>query len=252
MRSDRAIADELHQLRDSRFSRFLVGHHRLRDARQLHNNIRDNLLRVDHQAQRIGHRSAFKLYRTDFNHARLLRIQAGRFKVQHDHRFLEQTIIRILNNLRFVNQVSFAAGNQLDILLFHRIEGRREGLHHAVIRNRNRRVLPLQRTLDQVARGRHRIHAGHDRMRVQLDALLLRRVLAFDALHRHHIAHGNRQFAREIIIHAFAAQLDVQAHLDLIDLVRHCLALFLGDGRRRFAILNALPAVPHEHLAQNR
>ena len=252
---NRGIADEVHQLRDSGLRRFFIRQHHVRNARNFGNFRPQGNFRVHQNRQRIHQRAAGHFHRADFNHAVFQRVQPGGFKVQHDDGIINRAVVFISDNLRFVDKVALAARNQLNRLLFDGIERRRERLHHTVVGNRDGGMPPLDGTLDEVARRGQRVHGGHVGVHVQLDALFFRRVLAPDALHRHHIADGNGQLVREVIVHALAAHLDVQTHLDLVDLVHHRLTFLVGNRRRRRVVVLLLAegqaAVAHERLAED-
>ena len=252
---DGRVPDEVHELRDGGLGGFLVRQHHIGDAGQLDDLLAEWLFRVHQQGQRIHHRAAHHLHRADLDHAVGGGVQARGLKVQHHDGVVHRAVVGVHDHLLLVDHVALAAGNQLNGLLLRRVEGRREGLHHAVIGDGHRRMPPLDGALDQVARRGHGVHGGHVGVHVQLDALFFGGVLALDALHGHHIAHGNGQFAGEVVIHALAADLDVHANLDLVDLVHDELPLLGGDGRQGLVLVALLAeliaAEAEEILAQD-
>ena len=255
MRRNRAVADELHQLGNGRLRRLLIRQHHVRDAGNLGDLRLQWLLGVHQNAQGVHNGALHQLHRTNLDHAAGLGIQTRRLEVQHDDRAVKVPIVRVLHDLRLVDQIALTARNQLDVLALHRVKRRREGLHHAVIRDGYRRMPPLDGTLDEVARRGQRVHRRHVGVHVQLNALFLRRVLPLDALHGHHVPHGNGQLVREIVIETLSAHLDVHALLDLVHLVPDRFALLLRNGlRRRIVVLLASKtiAIAHEALAQHR
>ena len=114
---------------------------------------------------------------------------------------------------------------------------------------------PLRRAGDQVLHRGHRVHGGHVGVHVQLDALLLRPVLALDLLDLDQVAHGDRELAGIAVVAALAAQADGHADADPAELFLNGLALLVGDGRLLLLVLLAPapegPAVAQEALAQH-
>ena len=253
---DGAAADEVHQLGNGYLGGGLVGQHHVGNAGDLGDFRRQGPLGIHQQGQAVRHRAAHQLHRADLDHPVRGGVQARGLKVQDNDRIVQGTVVRVLDHVLVVNEVPLAAGDQLDGLLLHRVEGRGEGLHHAVVGDGHRRMPPLDGPLDQVAGGGHGVHVGHVGVHVQLDALFLGGVLPLDALHGHHVPHGYGQLTGKVVIHALAAHLDVHAHFDLLHLLHHGAALLLGDGGRRGLVVPAAAeasalAEAQEGLAQD-
>ena len=248
------VADELHQLRDGRFSRFLVGKHHVGDAGDFGNLGLQRFLGIHQNAERIRYRAAHQLHSTDFDDTGNVGVQTGRLKIQHHNGRVEVIFRRICDCYGFIDQVALTAWNQLDVLSLYSTEGRREGLHYAVVGNGNGRVPPLNGTLDQILCRGHAVHGGHGGVHVQLNTLLFGGVLPLDFLHGHHITDGDGQLPGKVVVHALAPNLHIHAALDLVYLIHHGLPFLGGNGSRRRIIVflgKAVP-IPHEYLAQYR
>ena len=251
---DGAIPDEFHELGDGGLRGLLVGEHHVGDAGDLGNLGLEGLLGVHQDAQGVRHRAPHQLHRADFNDPGGIGVQPRGLKVQDDDRLVKVPVVRVLDDLRLVDEVALAAGDELDILALHGIEGRREGLHHPVVGDGHGGMPPLDGPLDEVSRGGQGVHGGHVGVHMQLHALFLGGVLPLHALHGHHVPHGNGQLMGEVVVEAFPAHLHVHAHLDLLHLVHNGLALLGGDGfGGRVVVLLAAKAVAvaQEGLAQD-
>ena len=254
MGRDGAIPDEFHELGDGGLRGLLVGEHHVGDAGDLGNLRLEGLLGVHQDAHGVRHRTPHQLHRADFNDPGGIGVQPRGLKVQDDDRLVKVPVVGVLDDLRLVDEVALAAGDELDILALHGIEGRREGLHHPVIGDGHSGMSPLDGPLDEVSRGGQGVHGGHVGVHVQLHALFLGGVLPLHALHGHHVPHGNGQLMGEVVVEAFPAHLHVHAHLDLLHLVHDSLALLGGDGfGGRVVVLLAAKAVAvaQEGLAQD-
>ena len=124
-----------------------------------------------------------------------------------------------------------------------------------MVGNGNGRVSPFDGAPDQVFGGRQGIERRHVRMQMEFNALFSGIVLALDFLHGDQVAHRDGELVREVVIHAFAAQFDIHADLDLFDLLHDRIPLFLSDWMLiKIGLLTSEsgPAVAHEDLAENR
>ena len=178
--------------------------------------------------------------------------KTGGLKVQHHDRAGKKPVVRILDDGHHIHQIALHAGNELDVVLLGRAEGRRESLRGAVIRNGHGGMAPPGRGGHQLRRFGGRVHGGHLAVHMQLDTLFLAGIHAFHLGHLLHIPHADGQLPQEIIHAAFAPQPDPHAVLDLIYLLLHPLALFVGGRHRLFAHAPAFHAVLIESLAVNR
>ena len=104
-------------------------------------------------------------------------------------------MVRALLLIVLANEIAFHAIDDLDIVLafaecFHRI---RECLHDAMIRDGDGRPAPAVGRLDEVGHRIDSIHRAHRRMRMELDTLDIRRILALlllffrEAVHEEHV-----------------------------------------------------------------
>ena len=98
-----AVADELHQLRNGCFSRFLVGEHHVGNAGDFGNFGLQGFLGIHQNAERIRYRAAHQLHGTDFNDTGNVGVQTGRLKIQHHNGRVEVIFCRICDCYGFIN-----------------------------------------------------------------------------------------------------------------------------------------------------
>ena len=245
------VADKFHQLRQCFLCLRLPLQHNVVDS----GNVRDlrpqRFSGIHQLLKAVDHCAAFQLYGADFNNPGLAGIQARAFKVQHHHRSVVRPVVRILKYRLLVNQISFAAGNQLNLSL-GRPESCRVGLQHAVVCHGYGRMSPVRRTLDQLINRRQRVHGGHIGMHMELDPLFLRGVHPLLFFCFHQVPHGDAQVPGKIVIQALAANLDAHAFLDPVHLFPDGCPLFVGNRRSfGFFLLHVAAAIAEKHLAQD-
>ena len=249
---DGAVPDKVHEFRQHFRRPGLSAEHHVRDAGNLRDFRRQRFPRIHQLLEGIHDGALFQLHRADFDDPGRARVEPGAFKVQHYDRPVKGLIRRALDDVPLVDQISLAAGNQLDFSL-GRPEGRRKALQHPVVRHGDGWMAPFDRPADQVSHRRQRVHGAHIGVHMQLNPLFLRLIEPLLLLHLHQIPDHDGDFPAEGVILAFSADFHVHAFPDPGDFFLHGLALRVGNGRQIRLLAPGHPpgSVPQKGFAEN-
>ena len=236
---------ELQEFRQHRFDVRRVKNHVVVDAGQVLNPERDRDFRVDEGGKLIDNRSVFHTDGTDLNDFVDNRGKSRRLDIKHNVASVDVLSFAVDNDIfQVVDEISLHAVDDLERsrnffqLIFCRIRVLclvffpvsavdrldrmvclREGLHHAVVSDRDRRMAPLVGTLYQTGSIGDTVHIAHLCMTVQLHTLHRTRILTagteigdlLDAPDRH-----NRQIVVKCINRRFSFYFNERAFFDRI------------------------------------
>lgn len=196
VRAQGAAADVFQEFRHCLGNIRLPGKHLVVDARQIDDLWLQGPVRVDEGLERAENFIALHDGRADLNDRVMERGQAGRFQIERDVFPVKGEILLAVDGdavVDVVDVVALAAVEDFNVLVrprdlglggsLHRV---RERLRAAVIRNGDGAVAPAGCPLDGSAGIGQRVHGGHGRMQVQLDALFGIRIAALGRLDLFH------------------------------------------------------------------
>ena len=198
---------ELREVGHGLLQRPLAAQHAGRDARDLHDLLRQRPAGIDELGE-LGHLHAvFKAHRADFDDLVGVGVQPRGLHVQHhEGRAVEGLVRRALDDVRRVlDEIALAAGDELDSRLLGRAEGLGEGLHHAVVGDGHGPVAPRRRLLDEVGGRGAGVHGGEGGVQMQLHALFRRGIPAHGLFGLHDVVDHQHHLALEVVVAIAAA-----------------------------------------------
>ena len=183
---------EAEKLRQHALDLLRVDHHIVLDARQLLDLERDRHLRIDEHRKAVYDLTAADLHRADLYDSVFHWGKARGLDIEH-HEILAEILPLVIGGdlMQIVHQIGFHPVDHLEKVLLVRVRisrlfalvllrfpqifpdmvGVRKRLHHAVIRDGDRRMSPLISPLDNILGLGHAVHIAHLRMTVQLHPL---------------------------------------------------------------------------------
>ena len=209
--------------------------HRVGDAGQLGDLLRDVAAGVDKGIEHIDNLPAPHLHRTDLGDAVAARRQAGGLQVKYDKLPVKALAFLALDRSdHVVDKVGLQAIDHAEVLpalaCVHRV---REALHHAVVGDGHGAVAPAVGQLCQVRRAVHAVHGGHVGVQVQLHPLDRSVVGLEQFLHQHHRQRPDGDIVLILVVGGVAAHHQGVALLELLD------GLLLAGGLDNFQRVGA-------------
>ena len=172
---------EFQELRKDRLDIRCIHDHRIIDAGQLLDPVRDRYLRIDKSGKTVCDHTLFDTYRTDLNDLTGQRGKSCRLDIKYDKFAVHRLSLAVGNDpLEVIYEIRFHTVEYLEIRVLRHTAAPcikamvclRECLYNTMVCDRDRLVSPFIRTLNEILCCGNTIHITHLGMAVKLDSLL--------------------------------------------------------------------------------